>query len=120
MLMAIVFAVIAGVAEWRSAESAWFWLWLGLAAAFCVTAYLRPRLLKPLTLVWMQVGEVLHRVISPVVIGLIFFFVITPYALVMRLAGRDALLRKFDPSAASYWIPRAAPERGAAGFIDQF
>jgi len=48
----------------------------------------------------------LHKVINPIVMGGIFFVVLTPVALVMRIAGRDVLSRKLDQEAKSYWIER--------------
>lgn len=116
--MTAFFAVIGSFSLWQKGSLASYLF--GVAAAFAIAALLRPSVLAPLTRLWMRLGELLHRVVSPIAIGLIFFFVITPYALVMRLAGRDALLRRLDPSAASYWVPRPAAERGAGSFLDQF
>jgi len=56
---------------------------------------------------------VLHRIMTPVVLGAIFFLVLTPVALVMRLFGRDALALKLDPVSLTYWKtrePGPAPE----------
>ena len=54
----------------------------------------------------------LHKVVNPVVMGLLFYATITPMALVMKLMGKDPLRRRFDPEAKSYWIERrpAGPE----------
>jgi hypothetical protein len=49
------------------------------------------------------------RVVSPVVLGVIFFAIFTPVGFVMRLCGRDSMYRKFDAAAPSYWVKRDPP-----------
>jgi hypothetical protein len=61
----------------------------------------------------MKLGLLLHRIVNPMVMGLLFYGTIWPTGLVMRMRGRDLLRLKRDPSAASYWIARVpgpAPE----------
>jgi hypothetical protein len=77
-----------------------------VAAGFLVAALLRPRVLRPLNQVWFRFGLLLHRLVSPVAIGIIFWLVITPMALVIRLIGRDVLRRKLDPEAETYMLDR--------------
>jgi len=57
----------------------------------------------------MWFGGVLNRVVSPVILGLIYFAVFTPVALFFAVSGRDALNRKFEPSKPSYWLDRTPP-----------
>jgi hypothetical protein len=57
----------------------------------------------------MWFGSILNRVVSPVVLGIIFFGMFAPIAFFFRLRGRDALNRSFEPSQASYWIQRTPP-----------
>jgi hypothetical protein len=85
-------------------------LWaLGLAAAFVATALLRPRWLGPLNRVWTRLGLAMHRVVSPVVLGLLFYTTVTPIGLLRRALGKDTLRLRFDPSLPTYWIPRVPP-----------
>jgi hypothetical protein len=90
------------------------WPWaLAAAALFLVAALLKPSSLHPLNRLWMKLGLVLHRVINPIVMGLLFYGTIFPTGLVMRMRGRDLLRLKRDPVADSYWIarpPGPAPE----------
>ena len=83
--------------------------WLSLSFSLALIAIVRPRLLGPITRAWLALGEVLHRVISPMVLGILFFGIISPIAAVMRFAGRDALRRKLDPEESSYWTVRHPP-----------
>jgi len=85
-------------------------LWaLGVAALVLAAALLAPRLLRPLNLLWFRIGMVLHHVVTPVVMALLFFVTVTPVGLLMRLCGKDPLRLARDPAAASHWIPRQPP-----------
>jgi hypothetical protein len=80
-----------------------------LGAATLIVSMLRPALLRPLNRVWMRIGELLHHVVSPVVLGGIYYVVIAPVAVAMRLKGRDALKMRLDRAARSYWVEREPP-----------
>ncbi len=77
-----------------------------LAAALAAMGWLAPQRLRPLNRAWMRLGALLNAVVSPLVLGLMFFGMITPMAIAMRLAGRDALRLKFDRAPVSYWVER--------------
>jgi hypothetical protein len=107
---------------------AWSW-WSGggfapwgfaIAAAVLVVALAVPRMLAPFNRAWMKLGELLHPVANFVVLGAIFLLIFVPVGLAMRLAGRDALRRRFDPAAKSYWIPRTPPGPDPSGLPNQF
>jgi hypothetical protein len=68
-----------------------------------------PRLLTPLNRLWTRFGLVLHAVVTPVVMGLLFYLTVVPIGIVMRLAGKDLLALRYDPGAKSYWIERRPP-----------
>ena len=68
----------------------------------------------------MKLGELMGRVVSPVVLGAIFFGVFTPAAAIMRLARRDAMGRRFDAAARSYWVKRDPPGPAETSFRDLF
>jgi len=107
----IVFAaVFTIIALWPLLAGAEIREWsLAIAVAFAGVALLRPGLLAPLNRLWFRFGLLLNRVVSPVVMALLFYLIITPFALGMRLAGKDPLRLKYDPKVPSYWIPRAPP-----------
>jgi Saxitoxin biosynthesis operon protein SxtJ len=93
---------------------------IALAAATALVTLTRAHWLAPAKHAWMKLGELLNRVVSPVVMGLIFFAVFTPVALAMRAMGRDALARRFDPAARSYWIEREPPGPPEDSFRNMF
>lgn len=85
-------------------------LWsLIVAAAFVAIALLRPGLLAPANRLWLAFGLLLHRVTSPLVLGMLFFLVFTPMGLLMRMLGKDLLRLRGNGSAPSYWIHRNPP-----------
>jgi len=79
---------------------------LMMAALFLILAITRPSLLVPLNRLWKKLGLALHKIVNPIVMGLIFFVCITPMGLIGRLFGRDALKLKLEPNGGSYWIRR--------------
>jgi hypothetical protein len=92
----------------------------GIAALFLLAALAYPRILRPLNIAWMHLGLLLNRVVSPIVMGVIYFVLFTPIAAVMRLRGRDVLQRRFDPARDSYWINRDPPGPDGSSFPRQF
>ena len=107
MVFAVVFALVGLWPLWSGGTMrAWS---LVVAGAFLGAALARPRLLAPLNRLWFLFGKALHRVVSPLVMGLIFFVAVTPTALIMRLVGKDPLHRRFEPEARTYWIERRPP-----------
>ena len=87
-------------------EVGWDTFWYILAALFAMLAVFLPHFLTPINRIWMKLGNILHVLISPIVLGVIFFLVISPVALMMRLMGRDPMRRRFQPEMDSYWINR--------------
>lgn len=82
---------------------------LGIALAFLAVSLVVPAWLAPLNRLWLKFGALLHSITSPIILGVMFFLVITPVGFLMRLAGKDLLRMKFDRDCASYWIRREPP-----------
>lgn len=93
---------------------------LAIGAVFGVVAAVAPALLAPLNRLWTRLGLLLHKIVSPVVLGVMFFLVITPMGVIMRLLGKDPLRLRFERAAKTYWIERTPPGPPADSFIDQF
>jgi len=91
-----------------------------VAAAFLVVALAAPRLLGPLNRLWTRFGLLLHQIVSPVVLGIMFFLVVTPIGLLMRAFGKDPLRLRFDAGARSYWIDRTPPGPPPQSLSEQF
>lgn len=91
-----------------------------IACVFLALALLLPRVLRPLNRAWTAFGLLLHKITNPVVMGLIFFVVLTPMALVMRALGKDPMRRKWDPEASTYWLTRDRERAALSTMRDQF
>lgn len=85
------------------------WWSLALAAAFFVAALIVPNVLSPFNRAWAAFGLMLHKIVTPIVMGAIFFLIVTPVSLLMRLFGQIPMQLRFDPKAGSYWIVRNPP-----------
>jgi hypothetical protein len=117
-VFAAVFAIVAawplisgGGVRWGSAA---------VAFAFALAALAIPTALAPLNRAWARLGSLLHAIVSPVVLAIIFYGVVWPTALVMRSRRRDTLRLKFDHDAATYWIDRVPPGPPPGSFRDPF
>lgn len=93
---------------------------LGIALAFLAVSLIVPKWLAPLNRLWLKFGELLHRITSPIILGIMFFGVITPVGWLMRRAGKDLLRMKFDREAPSYWIKREPPGPDKTSLKRQF
>jgi hypothetical protein len=118
----IVFGVVfLVVALWPLLSSGGVRIWATIAsAAFFLVAFAVPGLLAPLNRVWIRFGLLLHKIVSPIVLGILFYLFVTPMGLIMRLMGKDFLRLRFEPSARSYWIERNPPGPKPESLKNQF
>lgn len=117
-VFSIVFAIIA---VWPALSGGMVRLWALIAAAmFLLIAVVRPKWLAPLNRVWYRFGMLLHAVVSPIALGVIFFAGILPIGLIMRAMGKRPLHLQFDRDARSYWVPRDPPGPQARSMSDPF
>ena len=86
----------------------WPWVLFGVLALWALAA---PTTLRPVYKVWMRFGLLMSRVTTPLILGLVFYVVITPVSLIRALLGKDAMARTFDKDTASYRITSRAPEK---------
>ncbi len=118
LTFAVVAAVLAGISVWRAGPS-WPYT-LTAAVIIALIAVTRPAVLAPLNRSWMKFGRLVNRVTTPLVLGLLFFLMITPIGLTMRLAGKDPLRLKGDRDAPSYWVERKPPGPAPESMPNQF
>lgn len=118
-LVFAAFFLIVGLLPMLHGTSMRLWALL-LAAGFLIVALTSPGVLGPLNRVWTNFGLLLHRIVSPVAIGILFFGVVTPISFMMRALGKDPLRLRLDQTAASYWIERIPPGPAAESLKSQF
>ncbi len=101
ILFGIVFIIIA---LWPliSSGNIRFWALL-VSIIFFLIAFVKPKIFKPFNKIWIKFGEILGIVIAPIVMGVVYFFVLTPTSLLVRLFGKDLLSLKLSKSLKSYW-----------------
>lgn len=116
--MAAAFAFVA-VMNFSHAGRTWPWLG-GLSCFLLVAAWLRPALLKPLNRLWFRFGLLLHAVVNPVVMALLFYGAVWPTGVIMRALGKDLLRLRRERSIDSYWIVRNPPGPRPETMRDQF
>ena len=103
ILFSIVFLVIS---IWPLLQGSPIRFWaLFIALIFLALAFLKQKLLKPLNNAWIKFGETLGKIIAPIIMALIFFFILTPISLAVRMFGKDLLKLKISNNN-SYWIKR--------------
>jgi len=101
---AIVAALFGGLIPWAFGLHYPTWPWV-LAGVLGLWALAAPATLNPVYRGWMRFGLLINAVMSRVVLGIVFYLVVLPTGLVMRLTGKDPMRRRFEPDAASYRQP---------------
>lgn len=118
LVFAAVFVVIALWPLWHGAGLRWWSL--GVAAAFVAVAMAVPRVLAVPNRLWMQLGLLLGKIVSPIALGILFYLVFAPLGLLMRLVGSDPLKLKRDAAANTYWVEREPPGPPPTSMTNQF
>ena len=117
IVMAAAFGLISLLNWWHNGRS---WPWTSGIAALCVAAALfYPAILRPFNRLWLKFGLLLHKVVNPVVMAVVFFGTVLPTGLILRALGKDPLRLKRRPKANSYWIERCPPGPTAESMKDE-
>ena len=77
-----------------------------VAIIFLILGLMNSKLLTPLNILWFKFGKLLGFIIAPIVMGIVFFVVITPTGLILKIIGKDLLNNKYNNKIKSYWINR--------------
>jgi hypothetical protein len=116
----LVFTVVALIVAvlWRK-DPVVPWVAIGIAAVLAALSFAAPRLLKPLNIVWFRFGLLLHRIVNPLVMLIMFVVVFVPAGLIMRI-WHDPLKSRRAPAGSSYWIDRKPDTEKAGSMTNQF
>ena len=102
----VFFIVFLLIAIWPKFNGDEIRIWsVILAISFIILGLINSKLLTPLNNLWFKFGIFLGKVVSPLIMAIIFFFVVTPTAILMRLLNKDLLNLKFN-NKESYWIKK--------------
>ena len=103
----VFFVVFLIVAIWPLKSGEDFRLWsLTLSIIFLILGVLNSRFLTPLNKLWIKFGFFLGAIVSPIIMGIVYFLVVTPIGLFMRLLGKDLLKKDKVKNVSTYWIKR--------------
>lgn len=114
-----VMLLLYGLAPLRHSGRPRLWA-ITLAAVLLIVAIAVPSLLDWPNRMWAKLALLLHRIVSPVAMALLFYICFVPAAIISRWRGQDALRLKFAPEASTYWIERNPPGPPAGSMIHQF
>ena len=105
----LFFVVFLIVSLWPLTHEGSIRIWsVIVSAVFLILGLINSRLLTPLNVLWFKLGMILGAIISPIVMGIIFFLVVTPTGFILRIMGKDLLNIKYDKEKETYWIKRNA------------
>jgi hypothetical protein len=114
LTMAAALAIIGGLLLWRHKD--YYLYFFVLSALFLPAGFFTPAILKPVHKLWMSSAVIMGWFVTRLILVTLFYFVLTPTALLLRILGKDILDLKLKKGPAeSYWIPRPAPSNGPAG-----
>jgi len=80
-----------------------------ISLVFLILALTNSKILTPLNKIWFKIGIILGKIVSPFIMGIVFFLVVTPTGLIMKLFGKDLLNLKYN-NKNSYWIEKVGPK----------
>ena len=105
-----VFFIFLVVSIWPLTHNESPRIWSAIISlAFLILVLTRSILLTPLNRLWTKFGIILGSIIAPIVMGVVFFLVVTPSGLVMKIIGKDLLSIKYDKKKETYWVKRDKP-----------
>jgi hypothetical protein len=119
LLLAIFVPLFGALVWWRTGRvEAAYTIWIA-GGVLTAIYWLAPPIRRPIFVGWMYAAFPIGWTISHLLMGIIYFLVITPIALLMRAGGRDPLVRQRDPSLRTYWV-RRAPPGDVGGYFRQY
>lgn len=119
LLFTAIFFVVSLYAGFKNESILIVSIFLLISLFFLVSSFFYQNLLRPFNKAWFMLGLALGKVVSPIVLGIIFFILLTPVAFVSRLVGRDELKLK-RPNVKSYWVEPVGANSDSESFKNQF
>jgi len=118
LVFCVCFAAVAVLPLMRTRPVRW-WA-VAASVAFLAAALGTPRILHPLNLAWARLALLLHHIVSPIAMAVLFFFGFALPGIVLRMSGKDLLRLKAAPDQDTYWIQRDPPGPAPESMLQQF
>lgn len=93
---------------------------LGLSALLLIVTVCKPNLLRSLNYAWYQFGQLIGKLVQPLILGIIYYGILSPVALIVRINGRDLLKLRKDNVLKTYWVKRVNGSPASDSFKNQF
>ena len=103
-----IFFLLVSIYLLLNNDSIYYWSLL-VSFIFLVLGLMNSKILSPLNLLWFKFGILLGKIVSPIVMGVIFFLVVTPISIILKIFGKDILNLKFNNNK-TYWIEKDGPK----------
>jgi predicted membrane metal-binding protein len=118
VVFTLVFALIA---VWPLFFSGEIRIWAAITSLVILAiSILKPAILSPFNKIWFRFGLLLHKIINPIIMAVMFFGIFTPTALLLKIAGKDLLRLKINKKSKSYWVERNPPGPASDSMRNQF
>ena len=118
IIVGIILLIISGFLFWKEKES--FQIFLAIGITLFLTSITIPVILKPVYLIWMIFATILGWTMTRVILSLLFYFIITPIGLILKLFGKKFLELQWDKSKESYWNYRTIKHLKMEDYEKQF
>ena len=106
----VFFIVFLIVSTWPLTYEEPIRIWSAIISlVFLILGLMNSKLLTPINKLWLKFGMILGAIIAPIVMGVVFFLVITPIGFIMRIMGKDLLKKRYDKKKETYWVKRDKP-----------
>ena len=103
----LFFIVFLGIGLWPLKNGQEINIYLIMISLFFLTlGLINSKILSPLNMAWIKFGEILGIIIAPIIMALVYFIILTPISLIVRMLGKDLLGLKFFKKQDTYWIER--------------
>ena len=103
-----IFFLLISIYPLLNNDPIYYWS-LFVSFIFLILGLMNSKILSPLNLLWFKFGILLGKIVSPVVMGIIFFLVVTPISIILKIFGKDVLNLKFNNNK-TYWIVKDGPK----------
>lgn len=118
LVIGIFLIVLGGLSCWRSTGH-YPWLFI-VAITILLVGFAMPMLLKPIHKVWMILAVLMGWVVTRIILAVLFYLIVTPIGLSIRLLGKDFLDLEFSDDTSSYWILRKEIKKDRSDYERQF
>ena len=113
-----VLIILADIAAFKGKNTYAYFLWPGIA--FAALGISLPGVLRPLQVLWMGFSIILGFFMNRVIMALLFYFVVTPINMVIKIIGKDVLDQRIDKTKPSYWSPRDGVSKDRKYYENQY